>query len=115
MRKRRDISYKKQWLAISLGVVIGTFVLGLSVYMSIPTSQVTEQSDPNESTTVSDLTIEAVPSAVQPTVERTSYLIEIIPEIEEPESEDVNEESFLPSPAKVFKILFEHIVSPNSP
>jgi len=90
-------------------------VLGSSLCIATPSEDVTEQSDSSESTTFSDLTIEAVPSAVQPTVERTSYLIEIIPEIVEPESEDVNEESFLPSPAKVFKILFEHIVSPNSP
>ena len=114
MEKLRNISHKKQWLAISLGVVLGIFVLGSSICVQT-SDNVTEQSDSSESATVSEMTIEAVPSAVQPSVERTSYLIETLPEIEEPASEDVKQESFLPSPAKVFKILSEHIISPNSP
>jgi len=94
---------------------MGLVVLGSSLFVQSPTEAVIDSSDSTESAIVSEVTMEAVPSAVQPSVERTSYLIETLPEIEEPASEDVTEESFLPSPAKVFKILSEHIISPNSP
>lgn len=114
MEKLRNISHKKQWLAISLGIVLGIFVLGSSMCVQIP-KDITEQLDSNTPETVVEMTIEAVPSAVQPAVERTSYLIETLPKNEEPASEEVTQESFLPSPAKIFKILSEHIISPNSP
>ena len=94
---------------------MGFVVLGSSLCIQRPVEDVAGQSESGESATVSEVTIEAVPSAMQPSVERTSYLIETLPEIEEPATEDVTEESFLPSPAKVFKILSEHIISPNSP
>ncbi len=115
MEKLRNISSKKQWLAISLGIVLGIFALNSIVSSQELIKDVVEQPNDEGSETISELNFEAVHATAKTSIERNSYLIQILPEIEEPESEDVNEVSFLPSPAKVFKILFEHIISPNSP
>ena len=115
LEKSKNISTKKHWLAITLGIILGVFVLGSSMHFTEASNEVVEQSDTPGQEVVSELTIEAVPSGGQTSIERNSYLIETLPEIEEPESEDVEQENRLPSPAKFFKILFECIISPNSP
>lgn len=98
-----------------LGVILGVFVLSSAVQTTEISNELVDQTDTQDEQIFSELTIEAVHSAVQTPIERNSYLIETLPEIEEPKSVDVKQESYLPSPAKVFKILFECIISPNSP
>jgi len=94
---------------------MGIFVLGSTVFSHVSPNEVVEQTEDQDTESISELTVEAVPSAGQVSIERNSYLIKILPETEEPKSEEVIEENYLPSPAKVFKILFEHILSTNSP
>ena len=113
LEKFSTISILKQWLAISLGIVLAVFTLCSPVYQEV-SNEVIEQAD-NQDEIVSEFDFNAIQSGTKVTIERNYYLIETLPKIEEPESEDVKEESFLPSPAKFFKILFEHIISPNSP
>ena len=115
MEKPRNISAKKRWLPTFLGIILAVFVLSSAVQTTEISNELEKQTDSQDEQTFSELTIEAVPSTVQTPIERNSYLIETLPEIEEPKSEDVEQESYLPSPAKVFKILFECIISPNSP
>ena len=97
-----------------LGAILAIGILGNMKMAEPPVSDQTEQSDSKE-TVVSERLVEGVQSAPQASVERNSYLIETLPEIKEIEIIDFKEFTFLPSPAKVFEVLFEHILSPNSP
>lgn len=97
-----------------LGVILGIFVLTPTTSVSEVNPDLVEETD-QDSTTVSELSYEAVQSATQQSVERNSYLIEIIPFLIETDKTEVETPTFLPSPSKVFEVLFEHIISPNSP
>ena len=107
----RNILKNQPWLVICLGVIIGLFVLTTST----APSDIQNESADNQETISAELNYEAVPSAVQANVERNSYLIETLLDYELQETTKVESNRFLPYPAKVFEIVFEHIISPNSP
>ena len=116
MEELRKISNRNNWLIIALGIVLAIFTLAPACVIDNDNQDTTEQAEDNDgATTVSELKFEALPSTTQLPVERNSYLIETIPSQEEPESIELPEVNFLPSPARVFKVLFRHIISPNSP
>jgi len=115
VEKLRRISKKHNWLIIILGVILGAFVI-LSSHAEIKTSTTADTCTDNEApVTVSETTMEAVQASAQAPVERTSYLIEVLLPFNESKVEEAPKETFLPSPTKVFKVLFQHIISPNSP
>jgi hypothetical protein len=114
VEKLRNIAKKHNWLILALGIVLGAFIVMPSQQnCSIQIDEMEEAAE-EAPVTVSE-TIEAVPSVSQASVERTSYLIEVLPDFNEGQKEEAPKMVFLPSPTKVFKVLFEHIISPNSP
>ncbi|MEQ9231274.1 MAG: hypothetical protein RIF46_11385 [Cyclobacteriaceae bacterium] len=115
MQKLRNIANKNNWMILVLGVVLGIFVLSPAMNAGDDLAQDLVEETEKENTIVSELSYEAVPSATQQTVERNSYLIEIIPFFTEADAPEVETPSFMPSPSRVFEVLFEHIISPNSP
>lgn len=98
-----------------IGVIVGGYILTPQVgdVDSLCQDQ-TEQEDSNQEI-ISEQTAEAVTAGAQASVERTSYLIEEILGADQVEDVSVDIDEFLPSPSKVFRIVFEHIISPNSP
>lgn len=114
MEQLRNILAKKQWIAIPLGMIAGILVLGTTLCCQKIVKNIVEQAD-QETTLVCEPTIEAIPSVYQVSIERNSYFIKMLPSVGESESEDVTKVSCFPSPAKVFRILFDHIIAPNSP
>jgi hypothetical protein len=114
VEKLRHITKQHNWLILALGIVLGAYII-MPAQQNCPINvdEIEEGSD-EAPVTISE-TIEAVPSASQAPVERTSYLIEILPDFNEGKKEEAPKMVFLPSPTKVFKVLFEHIISPNSP
>lgn len=116
VKQVRNISKKHNWLVLTLGIILGVFiVLSTQPAPKEQAPDLTEQQPDKEDTTLSAASVEAVQGATQAPVERNSYLIEILPSIEISDKEEVREAGFLPSPEKVFKVLFRHIISPNSP
>jgi len=113
--KLRTISKKHNWLIVSLGVALAAYILLPIHCENNAVSDQVEQEENQTETQVSELKAEAVPSASQEPVERNSYLIETLPKAEEKEDDKFPFSSFIPSPSKVFEVLFEHILSPNSP
>ena len=71
--------------------------------------------DDTEETIVSELSYEAVPSASQEPVERTSYLIEVLPDMEVESDFHIPFDVLFSGTTKIFEVVFEHIISPNSP
>ena len=114
MEKLRTISKKHNWLILALGIALGVYIVMPAQSNCTINIDETEEGTEQAPTTVSE-SIEAVPSASQEPVERTSYLIEELPDFNENVKMEVPKMVFLPSPTKVFKVLFEHIISPNSP
>lgn len=93
-------------------------MVGLYVFLGSLTARPADSPDVADEPTqevVSELTYEAVPSAVQNSVERNSYLIETIPDLIDQIEEQVRDQHFLPAATKIFEVVFEHIISPNSP
>lgn len=108
----RNIANQNNWLIICLGLVMAFFVIAGNLNDSEPT--IVDQEDQQE-TVLTEQSYEAVQAASQASVERNSYLIEILPDFEIQETERIEIKHFLPSLARVFEVVFEHIISPNSP
>jgi len=115
VEKLRSISKKHNWLIIILGVILGAFVILSSTTEPERTPKADCDATEQAPTTISETSMEAVQSAGQAPVERTSYLIEVLLPFNETAAEEAPRETYLPSPTKVFKVLFQHIISPNSP
>lgn len=79
-----------------------------------PSDEQTEQQEGSEEV-VSEQSNDAVNVGAQVSVERNSYLIEEILGIDQVEDVSIDVDAFLPSPSKALRIVFEHIISPNSP
>lgn len=115
VQKLRVIAKDQKWLTIGLGIVIGLFILTSSIDFADEASVKSDATE-QEQTVITELEVEAMPSASQQSVERNSYLIEVIPEYSAENEEVVDAgDLFLPSPAKIFEVVSEHIISPNSP
>jgi hypothetical protein len=113
----RSISQRYQALLLILGVVMAGYIICPPQFSHAPVddSLETRSQEAQNDAELSEWKADAVPSASQPPVERNSYLIETLPKVEEKETEPIRFDRFLPSPSKVLEVLFEHILSPNSP
>jgi hypothetical protein len=115
VEKLRSISKKHNWLIVILGIILGAFVILSSTTEHKPAPKADCDATEQAPATVSETGMEAVQSTSQAPVERTSYLIEVLLSFNKTKAEEAPRETFLPSPTKVFKVLFRHIISPNSP
>lgn len=57
----------------------------------------------------------AIPATAQVSLQHEFCLIDILPELEEPQAEAEPKNQFISKANKVFKILFCRIISPNAP
>lgn len=115
MERLRQISRKLSWLTLIIGVVVGGYILMPQIDKSKEISMdQTEQQDQGEEV-ISEQSNDALNVGAQVSVERNSYLIEEILGIDQREDVSADIDAFIPSPSKTFRIVFEHIISPNSP
>ena len=73
-----------------------------------------EESESSENVST-ELDYEAIQAGHQQQIERQSFLIEIITFVIEKDESGEDVDTLMPAVHKVFKVLSEHIISPNSP
>ena len=114
VKKVREIARNQKWITICLGFILGFFILYGS--FNKPEQEVAQNDqDDQEQVTLAETSYEALPSVSQDTVERNSFLIEELPDFNLEEAVVGAYDYLVPSVTKIFEVVFENIISPNSP
>lgn len=116
MKLREHIS--KGTIQITLGLLIGLFVLTQTVVPSIQheKTEQTEQSSEEENSYQELKLSDAIPSSsLQINLDFQSFLLEEVTMSDDNEDGRALSELALPSAQKALKVLFRRIISPNAP
>ncbi|RED93643.1 hypothetical protein C7460_12453 [Marinoscillum furvescens DSM 4134] len=105
-----------------IGLAVSVLALSVStpVQCVLEDDQVVQQDVQDEETpsgreTPSLKAMDAIPATAQVSLQHEYCLIDILPELEEPQAEPKPKNQFISKANKVFKILFCRIISPNAP
>jgi hypothetical protein len=113
MKTMRQLSSRYQLVLLLAGIVLAVFILGSA--LGGQATEFTKKDDQKEAPVVMEKKVEAVPSGQGIQVERQSYLIEELPVLETMVELINSLGDWMPSPARVFEVLFQTIVAPNAP